>query len=50
MNETFRELTPKIRARLFPAKRIAYNQPFPLAARFPQGETCLAASPQKSRV
>src|SRR5258708_4856737 len=40
----------KFRARLFPANHIIYNQSFPLAASFLQGETWLAANPQKSRV
>jgi hypothetical protein len=45
-----RAVTQAIRPRLFPANPILYNQSFPLAASFLQGETCLAASPQKSRV
>jgi hypothetical protein len=38
-----REIRQKIRARLFPANRIAYNQSFPLGASFLQGESWLAA-------
>jgi hypothetical protein len=37
------QLSEKIRARLFPANRIAYNQSFPLGASFLQGESWLAA-------
>jgi hypothetical protein len=37
-------------ARLFPANPILYNQSFPLAVSFLQGESWLAANPQKSRV
>jgi hypothetical protein len=44
------QLSEKFRARLFPANHIIYNQSFPLAASFLQGETWLAANPQKSRV
>src|SRR5258708_8087059 len=44
------QLSEKFRARLFPANHIIYNQSFPLAASFLQGETWLAANPQKSRL
>jgi hypothetical protein len=45
-----REISQKIRARLFPANPIIYNQLFVHAASFLQGESWLAAKPQKSRV
>jgi hypothetical protein len=38
-----RELSQKIHARLFPAKRIAYNQSFPPGRSIPQGESWVAA-------
>jgi hypothetical protein len=44
------EVSRKIRARLFPANRIAYNQSFVPGASSLQGESWLAAQKQKSRV
>jgi hypothetical protein len=44
------EISQMIRTRLSPANPIIYNQSFPLAASIPQGESWLAAEPQKSRV
>jgi len=49
-NDPTRAIIQKIRPRLFPANRILYNQSFPNGVSSLQGEICLAASPQKSRV